>query len=71
MSPWESSRAVTELWVMAVRASCLCQPTAGVNVTVPTLTAVGQATSRAVVSIIVALVVSDALITLICTQLGI
>jgi phospholipid/cholesterol/gamma-HCH transport system permease protein len=33
--------------------------------------AVGQATTRAVVSIIVALVVSDALITLICTQLGI
>ncbi|MCL7461110.1 MlaE family lipid ABC transporter permease subunit [Pseudomonas sp. NW5] len=33
--------------------------------------AVGQATTHAVVSIIVALVVSDALITLICTQLGI
>ncbi|HHX34053.1 MAG TPA: MlaE family lipid ABC transporter permease subunit [Gammaproteobacteria bacterium] len=33
--------------------------------------AVGQATTNAVVSIIVALVVSDALITLICTQLGI
>lgn len=33
--------------------------------------AVGQATTRAVVSIIVALVVSDALITLICTRLGI
>lgn len=33
--------------------------------------AVGQATTRAVVSIIVALVVSDALITLVCTQLGI
>lgn len=33
--------------------------------------AVGQATTRAVVSIIVALVVGDALITLICTQLGI
>lgn len=33
--------------------------------------AVGQATTQAVVSIIVALVVSDALITLICTQLGI
>ena len=33
--------------------------------------AVGQATTRAVVSIIVALVVCDALITLICTQLGI
>ncbi|MFC3607718.1 MlaE family ABC transporter permease [Stutzerimonas tarimensis] len=33
--------------------------------------AVGQATTRAVVSIIVALVISDALITLICTQLGI
>lgn len=33
--------------------------------------AVGQATTRAVVSIIVALVVSDALITLICTQMGI
>lgn len=33
--------------------------------------AVGQATTKAVVSIIVALVVSDALITLICTQLGI
>lgn len=33
--------------------------------------AVGQATTSAVVSIIVALVVSDALITLICTQLGI
>jgi phospholipid/cholesterol/gamma-HCH transport system permease protein len=33
--------------------------------------AVGQATTRAVVSIIVALVVSDALITLICTGLGI
>ncbi|HYQ38028.1 MAG TPA: ABC transporter permease [Pseudomonas sp.] len=33
--------------------------------------AVGQATTRAVVSIIVALVVSDALITLICTELGI
>ncbi len=33
--------------------------------------AVGQATTNAVVSIIVALVVSDAVITLICTQLGI
>jgi phospholipid/cholesterol/gamma-HCH transport system permease protein len=33
--------------------------------------AVGQATTRAVVSIIVALVVSDALITLICTRLGV
>ncbi|QEY59561.1 ABC transporter permease [Pseudomonas sp. C27(2019)] len=33
--------------------------------------AVGQATTNAVVSIIVALVISDALITLICTQLGI
>lgn len=33
--------------------------------------AVGEATTGAVVSIIVALVVSDALITLICTQLGI
>lgn len=33
--------------------------------------AVGQATTKAVVSIIVALVVSDAVITLICTQLGI
>ena len=33
--------------------------------------AVGQATTRAVVSIIVALVVSDALLTLICTQRGI
>jgi phospholipid/cholesterol/gamma-HCH transport system permease protein len=33
--------------------------------------AVGQATTRAVVSIIVALVVSDALITLVCTRLGI
>lgn len=33
--------------------------------------AVGQATTNAVVSIIVALVVSDAMITLICTQLGI
>ncbi|MEX6501477.1 MlaE family ABC transporter permease [Pseudomonas zhanjiangensis] len=33
--------------------------------------AVGQATTRAVVSIVVALVVSDALITLICTRLGI
>ena len=33
--------------------------------------AVGEATTRAVVRIIVALVVSDALITLICTQLGI
>lgn len=33
--------------------------------------AVGQATTNAVVSIIVALVVSDAAITLICTQLGI
>ncbi|MEO4045555.1 ABC transporter permease [Pseudomonas sp. CAU 1711] len=33
--------------------------------------AVGQATTRAVVSIIVALVIADALITLICTQLGI
>lgn len=33
--------------------------------------AVGQATTRAVVSIIVALVASDALITLICTRLGI
>ena len=33
--------------------------------------AVGQATTNAVVSIIVALVISDAVITLICTQLGI
>ncbi len=33
--------------------------------------AVGRATTNAVVSIIVALVVSDALITVICTQLGI
>ena len=33
--------------------------------------AVGQATTRAVVSIVVALVVSDALITLVCTRLGI
>jgi len=33
--------------------------------------AVGEATTRAVVRIIVALVVSDALITLICTQMGI
>lgn len=32
---------------------------------------VGQATTRAVVSIVVALVVSDALITLVCTRLGI
>ncbi len=32
---------------------------------------VGQATTRAVVSIVVALVVSDALITLVCTHLGI
>ncbi len=45
---------------------CYCGLTSGRDAQ-----AVGRATTRAVVSIIVALVISDALITLICTQWGI